>query len=72
MKEPKVHPNDEDPERALIAERRRLAVAEGEVNRVQRDIDSLKLSQTGYLNRARLIKMEIARLEKLIRKKEKP
>jgi hypothetical protein len=72
MKQPTVHPNDADPERALASEYKRLDVVNREVNRIQLDIEALRFQQTGYNQRAKVITAEIKRLEKLIKKREKP
>jgi hypothetical protein len=71
MQDPKVHPNDVDPERALVSERKRLALVEGAVNRMQREVEELVARKTELVHRALVIDAEVKRLEALVKKQER-
>ena len=71
MKQPIVHSNDADPERALVSERRRLGVINREHDRMQQEIESLLRQQKENDHRAIVLCAEITRLEKLIKERGK-
>jgi hypothetical protein len=69
MKEPKVHPNDADPERALAAEKKRLELVDAEIRQLREESLALSRRMSPLTNRAVVIDAEIRRLEKLIKEK---
>jgi len=72
MKQPIIHPNDADPERALAAEKKRLALVDAEISQLREESLALSRRMGPLAHRAIAIDAEIRRLEELIKKKGKP
>ena len=68
-----VFPNpDADPERALAAEKKRLALVDAEISQLREESLALSRRMGPLAHRAIAIDAEIRRLEELIKKKGKP